>query len=122
MTTRFSKQKLAEAQEKKAKSGIVGGLLFRKCQKVDDAPSGVPVVTPPSSHSPAKRPPSSTSSLEVIVSSKGCARRKFVIKAFPPTFWDNVGAIVLKAYEVLSVDDLNPLMVKSSKDVMSFHI
>nr|POE70521.1 hypothetical protein CFP56_22921 [Quercus suber] len=78
--TRFSKQKLAEAQEKKAKSDIVGGLLSRK---------------------------------------QGGARRKFVSKPFPPTFWDDTDAAALKVYEALSVDDLNPLMVKLSSDVMS---
>ena len=30
MTTRFSKEKLAEVQEKKAKAGLTGGLLTRK--------------------------------------------------------------------------------------------
>ena len=118
MTTRFSKQKLVEAQEKKARSGIVGGFLSRKHQKVGDAPSGVLVVTPPFAHSPVKRPPSPTSSLEVIVSSKGGAGRKFVSKSF----WDDIDAVALKAYEALSVDDLNPLMSKSSRDVMSSHI
>ena len=83
-----------------------------------NAPSEVPVVTPPSAHSAAKRPPSSTSSLEVIVSSEGGARRKSVSKSF----WDDVNAVALKAHEVLSMDDLNPLMVKSSSDVMSSHI
>ena len=118
MTTRFSKKKLAEAQEKKARSGIVGGLLSRKHQKMGDAPSGVPVVTPCSAHSLAKRPPSPTSSLEVIVSLEGGVRRKSVSKSF----WDNPDAAVLKEREALSVDDLNPLMVKSSSDVMSSHI
>ena len=118
MTTRFSKQKFVEAQEKKATSGIVGGFLSRKRQKVGDAPSGVPVVTPPFAHSPIKRPPSPTLSLEVIVSSEGGARRKSVSKSF----WDNTDAVTLKAYEALSMDDLNPLMVKSSSDVMSSHI
>ena len=118
MTTRFSKKKLAEAQEKKARSGIVGGLLSRKHQKMGDAPSRVPVVTPCSAHSLAKRPSSPTSSLEVIVSLEGGVRRKSVSKYF----WDNLDAAVLKAREALSVDDLNPLMVKSSSDVMSSHI
>ena len=118
MTTRFSKQKLVEAQEKKARSGIVGGFLSRKRQKVGDAPSGVPVVTPPFSHSPIKRPPSPTLSLEVIVSSKAGARRKSVSKSS----WDDADAVALKAYEALSMDDLNPLMLKSSSDVMSSHI
>ena len=31
MTTRFSKQKFAKAQEKKAKGGLVSGLLPKKC-------------------------------------------------------------------------------------------
>ena len=33
MSTRFSKQKLAEAQEKKVKGGIVSGLLSKKHSK-----------------------------------------------------------------------------------------
>ena len=83
-----------------------------------DAPSGVPVVTPPSAHSIAKCPPSPTSSLEVIVSSEGGARRKSVSKSF----WDDADAVALKVHEALSMDDLNPLMVKSSSDVMSSYI
>ena len=31
MTTSFSKVKLAEIQEKKAKASLIGGLLTRKC-------------------------------------------------------------------------------------------
>ena len=34
MMTRFSKQKLVKAQEKKAKGGLNSGLLLRKCSKV----------------------------------------------------------------------------------------
>ena len=83
-----------------------------------DAPSGVLVVIPPSTHSTAKRPPSPTSSLEVIVSLEGGTRRKFVSKSF----WVDADTVALKAHEVLSMDDLNPLMVKSSSDVMSSHI
>ena len=98
--------------------GIVGGLLSRKRQKVADAPSGVPVVTPPSAYSIAKRPPSPTSSLELIVSLEGCARRKSVSKSF----WDDANAVALKVHEALSMDNLNPLLVKSSSDVMSSHI
>nr|POE73726.1 hypothetical protein CFP56_62796 [Quercus suber] len=66
MTTRFSKQKLAEAQEKKAKGGLVSGLLLKKRSKVGDVSKDDQVVTPPSAHSLAKRPCSHTSSLEVI--------------------------------------------------------
>ena len=49
-------------------------------------------------------------------------KKKVGGKSFLPSFWDNVDAAALKAYEVLSVDDLNPLMVKSSSKVMSSHI
>nr|POE84363.1 hypothetical protein CFP56_66400 [Quercus suber] len=75
MTTRFSKQKLAETQEKKARGGIIGGLLSRKSQKVGDALFGVLVVTPPSTHSPAQRLPSPTSSLEAFGESLFVSRK-----------------------------------------------
>ena len=122
MTIKFSRQKLVEPQEKKAKSGIVGGLLSKKHQKIGDTPSDVPTVTPPCTYSPSKHPPFPTSSLEVLVSSKRGARGKSVCKPFPPTFWDNADVAALKVHEALSVDDLNPLMSKSSGDVMSSHI
>ena len=82
MTTRFSKQKLVKAQEKKARSGIVGGFLSRKRQKMGDAPSVVPVVTPPFAHSPIKRPPSPTLSLEVIISSEGVPEENLLANLF----------------------------------------
>ena len=66
MTTRFSKQKLAKTQDKKAKGGIVGGLLSKKCSKTGDISKEDLVVTPPSIHSPAKCPASPISSLEEI--------------------------------------------------------
>ena len=68
MTTRFSKQKLAKAQEKKAKGGLICGLISRKRSKVGDLSKENLVLTPPSAHSPAKCPASLTSSLEVIAS------------------------------------------------------
>ena len=120
MTTKSSRQKLAETQKKKARSGIVGGLLSRKRQKMGDTPSEVPVVIPPFAHSLSKHPPSPTLSLEVMVSSEWGARGN--CKPFPLTFWDDADTAALKAREALSVDDLNPLMVKSSSDVMSSHI
>ena len=43
-------------------------------------------------------------------------------KSFLPTCWDDANATALKAYEALSVDDLSPLMAKSSSEVMSSHI
>ena len=122
MTTRFSKQKLAEAQEKKAKGGIVSGLLSKK--KMGDVSKKDPVVTPPPTHSPAKHPVSPTSSLEVIASAGEKVRKKKKVggKSFLPTFWDDANVATLKAHEALSVDDLSPLMVKSSNEVMLSHI
>ena len=43
-------------------------------------------------------------------------------KYFLPTFWDDSDATTLKAHEALSRDDLSPLMVKSSSEVMSSHV
>ena len=108
MTTRFSKQKLAKAQEKKAKGGIVGGLLSKKHSKTGDVSKEDPKVTPPPAHSPAKHPAFPTSSLEVI--------------AFLPSFWNNADTAALKAHEACSMYDLSPLMAKSSSEVMSSHI
>ena len=122
MTTRFSKQKLAEAQEKKAKGGIVSGILSKK--KMGDVSKKDPVVTPPPTHSPAKRPASPTSSLKVIASAGEKVRKKKKVggKSFLPTFWDDANVATLTADEALSVDDLSPLMAKSSSEVMSSHI
>ena len=88
MTTRFSKQKLAEAQEKKAKGGLVNGLLSKKRLKVGDISYNDPVVTPPSIHSPAKRPASPTLSLEVITSTREETKKKKKVggKPFLPSF------------------------------------
>ena len=82
------------------------------------------MTTLPPAHSPAKRPASPTSSLEMIVPSGKEIRKKKKAggKSFLPTFWDDDNVAALKAYEVFSVDDLSPLMVKSSSEVMSSHI
>ena len=69
MTTRFSKQKLAKGQGKKAKGGLISGLLSRKHSKVGDVSKGDLMVTP-LAHSLAKRLASPTSSLEVIASTR----------------------------------------------------
>ena len=123
MTIRFSKQKLVEAEEKKAKGGLTSGLLLRKRLKAGDTSKDDLVVTPLFAHSPAKCPASLTSSLEVITFAKEETKKKKVAsKPFLPTFWDDVNATVLKAHEALSMDDLNPLMVKLSSEVMSSHI
>ena len=123
MTTRFNKQKLAKARQKKARGGLISGLLLRKHLKVGDASKDDPMVTPPFNHSPAKHPASLTSSLKVIASTEeGTKKKKVASKPFLPTFCDDANAIALKAHEALSVDDLNPLMVKSSSEVMSSNI
>ena len=86
MTNRFSKQKLAEAQEKKAKGGTVSGLLSKK--KTGDVSKKDPVTTLPHAHSPAKRPASPSSSLEMIASGGEEIRKKKKAggKPFLPTF------------------------------------
>lgn len=38
------------------------------------------------------------------------------------SFWDGAGAAVLKAHEVISVDDHTPLGVRPSHELMSFHV
>nr|POE82479.1 hypothetical protein CFP56_76554 [Quercus suber] len=124
MTTRFSKQKLAKAQEKKAKGGLISGLLSRKHLEAGDVSKDDPVVTSPSAHSPPKRPASPTSSLEVIASAREEAKKKKKVagKSFLPTFWDDGDVAALKAHEALSMNDLSPLVAKSSSEVMLSHI
>nr|POF01933.1 hypothetical protein CFP56_06386 [Quercus suber] len=95
MTTRFSKRKLVEAQEKKAKGGTINGLLSKK--KTGYESKKYSVMTIPPTHLPSKCPASSTLSLEMI-------------------------AFASKAHEALSADNLNPLMAKSSSEVMSSYI
>ena len=114
MTTRFSKLKLVEIQEKKAKGGTVSGLLSKK--KAGDVVKKDPTKTPP----PAKRLASPTLLLEMITSGGEEVRKKKKSsgKSFLPTFWDNANVVALKAHEALSVDDLSPLMAKSSSEVI----
>nr|POE53740.1 hypothetical protein CFP56_23280 [Quercus suber] len=56
---------------------------------------------------------------KVIASGGEEVRKKKKVggKSFLPTLWDDVDAVALKAHEVLSVDDLSPLMAKSSIEV-----
>ena len=122
MVTRFSKQKLAEAQEKKAKGGTVSGLLSKK--KTNDVSKKDPVMTIPLAHSLVKRPTSPSSSLEMIAFGREEIGKKKNAggKSFLSTFWDDIDAAALKVHEALFVDDLSPLMAKSSSEVMSSHI
>nr|POE52799.1 hypothetical protein CFP56_68709 [Quercus suber] len=79
------------------------------------------MITPSPTYSPAKRPASPTSSLEMIISGRKETRKKNKAsgKSFLPTFWDDADAATLKAYKALSVDDLGPLMAKSSSTSLS---
>ena len=81
-------------------------------------------TTIPTAHSPIKHLAFPTSSLEMIAFSGEEIRKKKKVggKSFLPTFWDDIDAIALKAHEALSMDDLSPLMGKSSSEVMSSHI
>ncbi|KAL0015897.1 hypothetical protein SO802_002966 [Lithocarpus litseifolius] len=125
MATRFSGQKLADAQEKKAKNGLVSGFILKKHSKVSNVSKDDPIVTPPFAHSPAKRPTSPTTSLKVIASAgeeTKKKKKKVGGKSFLPSFWDDADVAALKAHEALFVDDLNPLMAKSSSEVMLSNI
>nr|POE73784.1 hypothetical protein CFP56_49548 [Quercus suber] len=97
MITRFSKLKLVEVQEKKAKGGAVSGLLFKK--KTGDVSKKDFVTSIPYAHLPAKRPTSPTSSLEMIASGGEEIKKKKKAsgKSFLPTFWDDADAAALKA-------------------------
>ena len=82
------------------------------------------MTTLPPTHSPTKRPASPTLSLEMIAPGGEEIRKKKKAggKSFLPTFWDDANVAALKAHEVFSMDDLSPLMAKSSSEVMSSHI
>ena len=93
-------------------------------KKAGDIVKKDPMITPSPTHSLAKRPASPTSSLKMIASGVEEIRKKKKAggKSFLPTFWDDTDAATLKAHEALSMDDLGPLMAKSSSEVMSSHI
>nr|POE50008.1 hypothetical protein CFP56_33350 [Quercus suber] len=81
MTTKFSKAKLAEIQEKKAKGGLTGGLLTRKCQRNTETPKDDPMVASPIAKSVPQCLASPTSSLELIASTDGGSKAKGKNKA-----------------------------------------
>ena len=121
MMTRFSKQKLAEGQGKKAKGGLISGLLSRKHSKVGDVSKGDPMVTPPA-YSLAKHLASPTSSLEVIASAREETKKKkkkVAGKSFLLSFWDDANIAALEAHEALSMDDLSPRPVKLCRLIFS---
>lgn len=122
MTTRFSKAKLAKVQDKKAKGSLTGGLLMRKCQRDMETPKDDPMLTSLIAKSIPQCSTSPTSSLELIASIDGGSKPKGKYKAFMSSFWDDVGVVVLKAHEAIFVDDLSPLGVRPSHELMSSYV
>nr|POE89514.1 hypothetical protein CFP56_50239 [Quercus suber] len=109
MITRFSKVNLAKIQEKKAKVGLTGGLLTRKHQRDSKLPKDDPMVTSPIAKAIPQRTSSPTSSLEPITPFDDASKPKGKDKASKDSFWDDVGSAMLKAHEVILVDNLSPL-------------
>ena len=122
MTTRFSKGKLAEVQEKKAMTGLKSGLLTRKHQRDSKPTKDDPMVTSPVSNSVSHRLALPTSSLELITPSNRSSKANGRDKVSMGSFWEDAGAAILKAHEAISVDNLQPLGVKSSHELMSSHV
>ncbi|KAK9988716.1 hypothetical protein SO802_028955 [Lithocarpus litseifolius] len=127
MATRFSKRKLSEAQEKKAKTGIKEGLLSKKRHKDDGSLKGDPVVVPPMAAAPVKQhtprhPTSPTLSLELITPTDKVIKTRVKDRMAYGTFWDDADTSVLKAPDSISVKDLKPLAMKTSQELMSSHV
>ena len=123
MATQFSKGKLAEVQEKKEKVGLKEGLLLRKRCRDNKPSKGDNHVVTSSTILPALRhPASSTSSLEMITPTNEVARSIGRDKAVVGTFWDDANCAMAKAHNVISVEDLKPLMTKPSNELMLSHI
>jgi len=60
--------------------------------------------------------------LELITPSNDGSKAKGQGKAPMGSFWEDAGATVLKAYEAISIDDLSPLGVRPSHELMSSHV
>ena len=63
-----------------------------------------------------------TSSLELIVSLDGGSKVKATGKASTASFWEDAGTTAQKAYDAISVKELEPLMGKTSSKLMSSHV
>nr|POE46265.1 hypothetical protein CFP56_54128 [Quercus suber] len=59
---------------------------------------------------------------KLITSTSGASKAKKKDKAFPSSSWDDAGAAMLKAHEVISVDDLSPLRVIPSHELMPSYV
>ena len=97
----------------------MGGLLTRKCQRDSEPPKDDPEVTLPIAKSMPQRPASPISSLELITPFDGGSKAKGKDKDPTGSFWEGVGVAVLKAPEVISIEDLTPLGVRLSHELMS---
>ena len=122
MKTIYSREKLVEIQEKKAKASLTGGLLTRKHQRDRKPLKDDPMVTSPVAKSQPQHPTSNTSSLELNTPSDGGSRAKGKDKAQTGSFWEDVGVAILKAHKAISADDLLPLGVRLSHELMSSHM
>ena len=122
MKTIHSREKLVEIQEKKAKASLTGGLLTRKHQRDRKPLKDDPMVTSPVAKSQPQHPASNASSLELITPSDGGSRAKGKDKAQTGSFWEDVGVAILKAHKAISADDLLPLGVRLSHELMSSHM
>ncbi|KAL0008460.1 hypothetical protein SO802_009962 [Lithocarpus litseifolius] len=122
MTTKFNKAKLAEIQENEAKGGLTGGLLTRKRQREMEIPKDDPMMTSLVTKSVAQHLASPTSSLELIASTNYGSKAKGKDKGPPSSLWDDAGVAVLKAHKAILVEELSPLGVKPSHDLMSSHV
>lgn len=122
MMTRFSIAKLAEVREKKAKGGLIGGLLTRKRQRDTETPKDDPRVTSPTAKFVPQRLASPTSSLELIAFTDDGSKSKSKDKTFLASFLDDIRVAMLKAHEVISVDHLSPLRVRPSQELVSSHV
>ena len=124
--TKFNKAKLAKVWKKKAKGGLTSDLLTRKCQRDMETPKDNPMLTSPIAKSVTQHPASPISSLELIASTNGSSKPKGKDKAPPPpspgSFWDDARVAVLKAHKAISIDDLSPLRVRPSHELMSSHV
>ena len=122
MTTRFSKAKLAEAQEKKAKGVLSDGFLLRKHQKENELSKDDVVVTFSVAKFQGCHMASPTSSLELIISHKGGSKAKATSKVSIASIWENVGIATQEVHDTISVEDLEPLMGKPPFELMLSHI
>nr|POF27438.1 hypothetical protein CFP56_08776 [Quercus suber] len=91
--TRFSKAKLAKAQEKKAKANLTGGLLYKKRQRENKPP-------------------------RMIL----CSKAKATGRASISSFWEDTKTKAQKANDAIFVEGLEPLMEKPPYELMSSHV